>query len=166
MSSQDKKSIFNRIKSDKKFQIIIISVISAVLLLCLVFNVLTTKEVKEYDRVTEYVNDTELKLEKILSSVEGAGKVSVAITVESGMETVLAVSTTVKETQNGKETVTTPVIVNGKTVVLKENYPKIVGVLIIAEGATSITVFRKIQQATMSFLDININQIEILTMKK
>jgi stage III sporulation protein AG len=43
-------------------------------------------------------------------------------------------------------------------------YPKIKGVLIIAEGANSIASINKLQQATISLLDININQIEILSM--
>jgi stage III sporulation protein AG len=55
--------------------------------------------------------------------------------------------------------------VNGKTVVVKEMYPKIIGVLIVAEGAGNIGVMTRIQKATTSLLDIEINQIEILTMK-
>ena len=47
----------------------------------------------------------------------------------------------------------------------KENYPEITGVLIVAKGANSISVLTKIQNATTSLLDININKIEILTMK-
>ena len=82
------------------------------------------------------------------------------------METVLAMQTTTKESANGQiEVLTSPIIINGKTVVLKEMYPKVKGVLIVSEGAKSIAVMTKLQQATMSLLDIEINQIEILTMK-
>ena len=63
------------------------------------------------------------------------------------------------------DTIPLPIIINGETVVLKELYPKIAGVLIVAEGANSISVFSRIQQAAVSLLDININQIEILTMR-
>ena len=74
--------------------------------------------------------------------------------------------TIIKESASGQiETQTSPIIINGKTVVLKEMYPKVKGVLIVAEGANSIAVMTKLQQATMSLLDIEINQIEILTMK-
>jgi stage III sporulation protein AG len=82
------------------------------------------------------------------------------------METVLAMETATRETSNGIETIETPVLVNGKTIVLKELYPEITGVVIVAEGADSIAVLSKIQQATVSLLDINVDQIEILTMKK
>lgn len=157
--------LFYRIKNSRKLQIYIIVVLCLALLSGFIISSLKNAEKAEYDEVANYVKNTEYKLEKLLSAVDGAGAVKVAITVESGMETVLAVSTTVKETSAGKETVSSPIIVNGKTVVLKENYPKIVGVLIVAEGAGSISVFKKLQQATVSFLNINLNRIEILAMK-
>ena len=119
---------------------------------------------KESEYVQTYVNDLENRLSKTLSKVKDAGKVSIVITVESGMETVLAMNTVTKETSAGIQTETTPLIINGKTVVVKELYPKITGVLIVAEGAKSITVMNKLQQATISLLDINIDQIEILSM--
>ena len=87
------------------------------------------------------------------------------ITVKSGNETVLATSTTINETANGTEKIETPLVINGKTIIVKENYPKISGVLIVAKGASNIYVMTKIQQATVSLLDISPNQIEILTMK-
>lgn len=114
---------------------------------------------------SDYASVLENKLCQTLSMVDGAGKVSVVVTVESEMETVLAMKKTVTETVNGTEIQETPILVNGKTVVLKELYPKIIGVLIVAEGAKNISVLSRIQQATVSLLDININQIEILTMK-
>ena len=108
-----------------------------------------------------YVNDLENRLRNTLSQVDGAGKVSVVITVESGMETVLATETVINETTMGKETIKKPIIVNGKTVVVKEMYPKIIGVLIVAEGAGNIGVMTRIQKATTSLLDIEITPISV-----
>ena len=100
-----------------------------------------------------------------MSKVKGVGKVSVVITIDGGVETVLAYKTTQTKSSDGDiETTTTPVMVNGKTVVLKELFPEIKGVLIVAEGVESISILSKLQQATISLLDININQIEILAM--
>ncbi|MCQ2387450.1 MAG: hypothetical protein MJ066_03270 [Clostridia bacterium] len=117
------------------------------------------------DEVSIYISNLENKLEKCLSNVEGAGKVSVVISVDSGMETVLATKTTEDETLNGIKREESPIIVNGKTVVIKEMYPKITGVLIVADGAKDLNVYKRIQQATMSLLDVEINKIEILTRK-
>ena len=118
----------------------------------------------EGDEIIAYVKDLENRLEKTLSKVKGAGEVSVVITVDSGKETVLA-SEKVTVTEDGRTTVTeSPIMVNGKPVVLKENYPEIVGVLIVAQGANSISVMKNLQQAAVSLLNINLSRIEILAM--
>lgn len=169
MSEENKKQpkkITEILKTNKKLYYAVVGIL-VILLMFVLFGSFFTEEKDDVqtDSVTIYVSNLEDRLTKLLASVDGVGKVSVAINVESGMETVLATEVTVKETANGKETVETPIIINGKTVVLKELYPKISGVLIVAEGAGSISVLTKIQQATVSLLDVNINQVEILTMK-
>lgn len=161
-----KQSIFTKIKNTKKLQYAIIALLFVIIFFIIIGNGFIKNDTEEKpDSVNEYVQNLEERLEKTLSKVEGAGKVSTVITVNSGMETVLAMETIIKDTANGKETTSTPILVNGKTVVLKEKYPEIVGVLIVAEGADSISTISKIQQATIALLDVNINQVEILTMK-
>lgn len=156
-------AFFDKLLKNKysKFIVPIILVIVVIVILFNTSGLFTTNVGIEDD----YASILENKLCQTLSQVDGAGKVSVVITVESEMETVLAMKKTVTETVNGTEIEETPILVNGKTVVLKELYPKIIGVLIVAEGAKNIAVLSKIQQATVSLLDINVNQIEILTMK-
>ncbi len=162
-------SFLEKIRSNKKIQYLIISIFLILIVcifLCGFVDKENTKTITEIDPIIAYVNNLETKLSNTLESVSGAGNVKVVISIESGMETVLAMQTTTKESASGqKEIQTSPIIINGKTVVIKELYPKIKGVLIVAEGANNIGVMTKIQQATMSLLDIEINQIEILTMK-
>ena len=159
-------NIINKIKQNKKLQYFLIAVmfLAVAIFVCLGLEK-SQANTSESDEITSYIQTLENKLSNTLSSVDGAGKVSVVITVESGMETVLAMETTTKETTGGKTITEIPVIVNGKTVVVKELYPKISGVLVVAEGAKNISVLTKIQQAIISLLDINLNQIEILSMK-
>ncbi len=161
-------TLFEKIRANKKIQCIIISVF-LIIIVCIFLFGYTEKDdskVVKSDPISSYVTNLELKLSNVLSNVSGAGKVSVVISIESGMETVLAMQTTTKESAGGQvETQTSPIIINGKTVVIKELYPKVKGVLIVAEGAKNISVMSKLQQATMSLFDIEINQIEILTMK-
>ena len=128
-------------------------------------NIFTKNATQTNGELTEYIYNLENRLIKTLKKVEGVGDVDVVITIESGVETVLAMETISKKTSNGTEITEKPLIINGKTVVVKELYPKISGVLIVAEGANKISVVSKLQQATISLLDININKIEILTMK-
>ena len=158
--------IINKIKNSKKTQylILICLIIVAFFVFLFGYNNEQTVSNSNKDFVTNYVDNLENKLANVLSKVNGAGNVSVIITVESGMETVLAMKTTTKEDANGKiESETSPIVINGKTVVVKELYPKIVGVLIVADGAKNISVMSKLQQATISLLNINISQIEILS---
>lgn len=165
VNQQKKPSIFEKIKSNKKLQIIIICICVGLILLIVAFSSFSsTTQSISLDSVDLYVQNLENRLSKTLSKVKGAGKVAVVITVESGMETVLASKITTTENSMGKEVEESPIVVNGKTVVIKELYPKIIGVLIVAEGARNISVMSKLQQATISLLDIQINQIEILSM--
>ncbi len=160
--------IFEKIKINKKLQYVIVLVLSVLVIVIFCINFKSgdnNLQNSTTDIVSNYVNQLEIRLSDNLSKVKGAGKVSVIISIKSGMETVLAMNTTTTVTENGTFIEETPIILNGKTVVLKELYPEITGVLIVAEGADNISVLKKIQQATTSLLDIEINQIEILTMK-
>lgn len=161
-----KTKVAEIIKSNKKIYYAVAGIMVIILVLVLFGGFFSESSKKETsDSVGDYVAGLEERLTNSLKNVEGVGKVSVVINVESGMETVLATKVTVTENGGVKETVETPIIINGKPVVLKEMFPKITGVLIVAEGAGSISVLRRIQQATVSLLDINVNDIEILTMK-
>ena len=141
------KKFIDRIFSDKKIHYFLVVILAIVAVFVCLGGINNTKEEQVTFSSNDYVSSLEKRWSESLSTVDGAGKVSVIITVESGMETVLAKETVIKETASGKETVETPIIVNGKTVVLKELYPKISGVVIVSEGASRIYVMKKIQQA-------------------
>lgn len=165
--SKQKLGIFARIKSIKNIEVII-AVCLGVVVIFVMFGSLNFKTGSKADdefSAFEYVNDLERKLSKILSDVSGAGKVRVMLSVESGMETVTAMETVVTQTADKTVTITSPVIVGGKTVVLKEMYPKITGVLIVASGADSIKVRLELLKATSSVLSIDEKIVEIYTMK-
>ncbi len=155
-----------KVKTNKKLQYTVIGVMLVIVLLIFLFGFKVEEKQTSInkDEVLIYVDDLETKLSNVLSKVVGAGSVSVVITVESGRESVLAMKTTTKEGINGIETETSPIIINGKPVIVKELYPKIIGVLIVAKGANNILVMNRLQQATISLLDIDLDQIEILTM--
>lgn len=151
------KKVFSKIKIEY-----IIVIIFAVIIIVIVANGTTNKESTNTLDVDNYVTTLEGKLKNSLSMVNGAGKVDVIISVESGMETVLA---STKTTENGLVT-ETPFTVGGKTVVLTETYPKISGVIIVAEGGNNLSVKVALINATSVFLNIEEDKIKILTMKK
>lgn len=158
-------NFIDRFKDNKKIRyvLVVLIAISVVLIFTSSFMQKNTENVET--GVSDYVSELEEKLSTVLSKVKGVGKVSVIIKVDGGMETVLATKTTTIENGGKIESEQTPILVNGKTVVVQELYPKISGVIVVAEGAANISVMRKIQEATVSLLSISLDKIEILTMK-
>ncbi len=90
-----------------------------------------------------YVALLETRLKSVLSEIDGAGKVEVMITVSSGIESVPY-----------KKDDGTPVSSGGKVVVLKENYPPVVGVAVVADGASDYVVRQRILSACVSLLNV------------
>lgn len=115
--------------------------------------------------VDEYVLMLENKLSKRLSEIDGAGKVSVIISVKKGIYTEIATEKSTSTGINGEKTEETPILVSGKPIILNEIYPEICGVVIIAKGANNIKVKMALLAATQIFLDLTSDKIEILTMK-
>jgi stage III sporulation protein AG len=119
------------------------------------------------------------RLERILSQVESAGKVSVLITYETGPEIVPAVKTDKQSNssndgteQTNSTTSTTqdsePVVVQGKNgtepMVLMTKEPVVLGVLVVAEGASELDVRLRLMQAVQVALQIAPDRIEVLPM--
>lgn len=124
-------------------------------------------------------DDLGTRLEQILTQVEGAGAVKVMVTYETGPEIVPAVKT---DTQNnasddtgttGQHTTSTtenrePVVVQGKNgtepMVLVQKEPVVLGVLVVAEGASDMVVRIRLMQAVQVALQVAPDRIEVLPM--
>ncbi len=151
-----------KLLSKVKIEYLIIGIIAIVCLLTISGSFSKKSTSDDKSDVDEYVENLESKLKKNLSLVSGAGKVSVIISVESGMETVLATVKTHDDDTIREE----PFTVGGKTVVITETYPKISGVVIVAEGADNLQVRVSLINATCVFLNIDSEKIQILTRKR
>ena len=155
------KSFIEKIKTNKVlFYSLILAIIIVIMLVSSGFTSISSDT--ENNNNVDYVSSLEEKLEELLSEVNGAGKVKVVITIESGNQSVLAMEKVTIESEKGVEITEKPILVNGKTVVLTEKTPKISGVMILIDK-NNLSVITKIQQATTSLLNINLSQIEILT---
>ena len=130
----------------------------------------TTKEYSTY----EYASYLENKLEKVLSNINGAGSVSVMVSVESSSEIVYATTTEEKTnslTSGSTTTITSqPIIItsqgSSKPIVVKEYMPKINGVIVVAQGAGDVSVRLELQKAVLAILDVPTTNIEILVGNK
>ena len=122
----------------------------------------------------------ESRLEDILSTVRGAGRVRVLITYATAGERVAAtVSTTdesVSETSGGatatrseqsrqmKQPATISTEGGQSPIILVEKEPEIRGVLVVAEGAADPTVRLNLQRAVQAVTGVSLSCIEVFEM--
>lgn len=120
------------------------------------------------------------QVSSILSQVEGAGKVAVSVSLETGPEHSFAQNTaviksTVEEKDNkGGVRVTTEtnnktemVLAQGKgePLLLKEMGPRIKGVLVVAQGAKDAELKARLSRAVQSMLDLPAHRVMVLPKK-
>ena len=154
----------DKIKNSKFNKAIIVVLLIAMGVVAVAITFTGNVKTESVTSESSYVEILEKKLEKSLSLVKGVGKASVVITVESGMKTVLAMKTITKTVNGVTEIEETPILINGKPLTIREEYPDITGVLIVYEGQYNIAVITKIQQAAISLLNVKPEKIEILSM--
>ena len=121
----------------------------------------------EMPTAQEYASDTdsyraaqEKRLCEILSSISGAGRVDVMISLEGTQEYVYLQKSESKsdtgESGTGYDIKNEPVIVGGSSpIVAKVISPKITGVLIVADGAGSAVLDEKLINAAAAALGIS-----------
>lgn len=129
----------------------------------------------------EYVCYLETRLEKMLSGVDGVGKVSVMITLEASEELVLEKDTPVtqssveeKDAEGGSRitrqsemqetTIYSTEGSNSRPYVIKRILPKVEGVLVVAEGAGSGTINKSITEIVQALFDVDAHKIKVVAM--
>ena len=126
-------------------------------------------ESDEYSEGYESEDSLGSRLEQILSSIDGAGKVRVMICYESGIEIVPALDSQKSETEGGMSETTKPVTVtrDGRQtpIVLTELTPKIRGVIVVAEGGRDIRVRTELENAVVTVLGTDPSRVSVFSMK-
>ncbi len=112
------------------------------------------------------LEETEKKFSKALSEVEGAGEVTVVLSVKTGVRQKLAQDSTVTEKASGMEESTKTVILSKgsgteDTVTLQEIYPQFQGALVISDGGNQPAVRLKLMQATSALTGLGADKISI-----
>lgn len=163
------KKTFNFKKIKKEYLIVLILAIVAIFFVFNSFKDISKQDsskVESENTAVNYVEGLENKLEEALSSVKGVGKVNVSISVSSSFESVYATEKKTTLTEKGEVVVESPIIVGGKTVLIKENFPKISGVIIVVGGADNINIKANIMNTVVNFLEIDSKKVIILNGKK
>jgi stage III sporulation protein AG len=127
---------------------------------------------------------TERKLEELLSGMLGGGKVQVMITYYNSTEKITAYDikkssseTEEIDSEGGKRTIieseyeSTTLYEDVSSgislpVVLKEIYPEVKGVVVVAEGAGNAEVREKITRAVSVLMDIPVHRVQVFERKK
>ncbi|MBQ7352073.1 MAG: hypothetical protein IJW59_04385 [Clostridia bacterium] len=178
--NRKKESKFNILKliSKKNFKIVFLVGIA---ILCGIFviaigakeqeNVEVVSSNTYYRTTLEYCQQLENKLTSVLSSIKGAGNISVMISVDGSPELVYAEDVDKKVSSNASGTTTTsnsssPIIINidgnSNALVLTENLPKVKGVIVVSSGASDIGVKLDILNAVSTLLDISTEKVSVL----
>ena len=165
--SEKFEKLVSLLKSNRKVQIGL-AILFALVLIVVYFSFLRTPQETDEQQpaavtsTEQYAASLEAKLEDLLSTVKGAGEVSVAITLENGFEYVYATEESVRETSSGTQTTTSVVLVNGEPVLTQEIFPTIKGVLVTASGADDISVKMSLMSAIGSAIEVSSENIIIL----
>ncbi|MBQ8762226.1 MAG: hypothetical protein IJZ26_02835 [Clostridia bacterium] len=179
-----KIKLLEKLKKVKHIEIIAVAVLAVLIMLVWFIdwgstsNKTNNQVVSSSNSVTDYAKELERRLEEALSDIDGAGKITVMITLDGAKEVILASSTDEKKssttttssggTINDTETLTSnsePIIIteNGTSspIILKEIMPPIKGVVVIAEGAGNVRVKLDLLKAVQALLSVSSNQVEI-----
>lgn len=128
-----------------------------------------------------YVNDLEEKLKKVLTQMEGVGKVEVMITVSDTGESVVekdttgTTTTTTEIDSSGGSRTTTDSSNEKKTIyvetkdetypyIQKEKMPSIEGVVVVAEGGGNSVVVSNISEAVKALFPVEAHRIKVVKM--
>lgn len=140
-------------------------------------SVVNTKE------ITSSTDELEVKLENILSKIEGAGKVDVMISYLSGIEQVpmydLKENLTVTEEKDkeggqrkteqksNEQSIVYEEKNNTRTPVMKQTImPEIIGVIVVADGANNVTVKNNIINAIEATVNTSSHRIQVFPSDK
>ena len=138
----------DKLKNIKHIEIYI-TIIFAIVLLLIFFSTTGNKQSNTNNKIsntktsqttiTNYVEDMEIKLEQILSQVQGASNVKVMLTLDMS-------DAIIKD-----------------NVIQTQNFPDIKGIVIVANGVDNTIVRMNMLKAVQAVIDINSGRIEILS---
>ena len=167
MSAAEK--IKERLKGDKRLAVIVCAGIAGILLLMLSELAPRTEEKKAEEpaktNLAEYEQSIEERLSNLISSIDGAGRARVMITLDSGDENVYATKDKSSEKSYEKEYVVIKSDGDEDGMLLKVIEPEIRGVAVVCEGADSASVKQEIINTVTAVLGIGTSRVNIAKMK-
>lgn len=175
----DKVSFLQKLKNIKHIEFIIIGIFAIVLIAIFMSTFgggnSDNKVQVSSQSLEEYGEYLENKLENVIKSIDGAGSVEVMITFNGRVtyeyateKEEVTTSSTITGGTNSKTTTNEKTIIvtqNGKEtpLIVKEIYPDVAGVVVVASGAGNVAVKLNIISAVETLLGVKNGQIQVLT---
>ena len=111
------------------------------------------------------VEALEKRLSCVLSKIEGAGEVSVVLTVQSGVERVLATDRSLDQTENSRDMEEKTVVISGsdgdEVVLLTQRYPTFQGALVVCPGGDDPQICLLITRAVSVLTGLGADRITV-----
>ncbi len=124
----------------------------------------TESELFDYVSYTQSLEDN---LRRLLNHIQGISEAEVMITLESGFEDVPAYETEKEELDTTAEEQKKFIVLKKKggseeAFVLKEHFPKIKGVLVVAKGVEHSETERNVVEAVKTIFNISSSRVKVL----
>lgn len=166
------QKILEKIKRDKRIASIVSIGLVGIILLTLSELMPQKSDAKQNEKsenVTDirdsYEENIEKRLTSIVSSIDGAGRTEVMVTLASGDENVYAVKEKSSDGSKEREYIVIDSDKNESGLLLKVIEPEIRGVAIVCEGADSAKIRQEIISSVSAVLGISTNRISIAKIK-
>ena len=158
-----------QIKKDKKTaMIIILGVLGVLLMFASEFTDNNSVRDEEKIETSNRISVTADELERIISEVEGVGRVRVLINYEGSAENIYARNISEQEKESDKKTEQEHIIVDKGSaedgLIVKEVFPRVTGIAVVCEGGGSSEIKNEITQMLKALFNINRNNISISEM--
>ena len=118
-------------------------------------------QTRENEAWEGYQESLEQRLEALIGEIQGVGKVSVMVTLETAEETVYALDTRESEQSLEKEHV---LLSGDEPLVETVWYPQVLGVAVVCQGAEDVSVRSQITQIASVLTGVTTNRISIAKM--
>lgn len=151
----------------KKYRLVLLIVLAGLLLMLLPGGSDQETEEVRQERETFSLEETERRMEAILSRIEGTGKLQLMLTLKSGSQLYLAEDTDEsadgEEVQVQRETVT---LHRGSgyedVVVTRQIYPMYQGALVVCQGADKAAVRLAVTEAVAALTGLSSDKITVV----
>lgn len=158
------KTFVSKLKSVKNIELYIALILTVVVLIFIWAGNYSKNTVKTAIDDT-YISQMEHKICNVVEKIDGCGKTTVAISYSSNEEKVYAYETETTTSGGVTKQSSSLVYVKGEPLVTEILPPKILGVVVVAEGADDPIVRFKIIEVVVTLLNVKTTDVQVFTYK-